>query len=151
MQKCHLNLLGKQASELIATEMGIYNCKVKMEQVIMENSRLHLCIRQMTQDISRAREDRDRYWQEIHHIRLLVHDMLGSLQEAHREDLSIMQDRQSSDGDLLTSMSATKNYLKLRREEFRNLSTLLHQQMLDFSRRLGARTTAVEHSVSADL
>lgn len=53
-----MNLLGKQASELRAAEMGIYNCKVKVEQVIMENSRLHLCIRQMTQDVSRVREDR---------------------------------------------------------------------------------------------
>lgn len=77
--------------------------------------------------------------------------MLGHLQEAHREDLSIMQDHQSSDGDLLTSMSTVKSHLKLRREEFRNLSSLLHQQMLDISRRLGARTTTVEQSVSADL
>lgn len=107
----------------------------------MENSRLHLHIRQMTEDVSRAREDKDRYWQELQQFRQDILALFESLQEAWREDVLLTQDCQSSDGALLESMSAMTNFLKTRREELGNFSTLLHHQMLDFSKRLGDKTT----------
>lgn len=151
MRKSYMDMLDKQASELRAAEMSIYDSKVKLEQVRMENSRLHLYIRQMTEGVSRAREDGDRYRQEIHQFRQDIQALLESLQEAWREDVLVTQDSQSSDGDLLVSMSATRNRLKTRRQQLGNVSMLLHQQMLDFSRRLGDKTTAVQQRVSADL
>lgn len=136
-----MGLLKKQASELRAVEISTYNNSVNLQEVSMENSRLHLHIRQMTEDVSRAREDKDRYWQELQQFRQDILALFESLQEAWREDVLLTQDCQSSDGALLESMSAMTNFLKTRREELGNFSTLLHHQMLDFSKRLGDKTT----------
>nr|XP_046259277.1 coiled-coil domain-containing protein 175 [Scatophagus argus] len=150
MRDGHMDMLSKQASELRAAEMSIYDSRVKLEQVSMENSRLHLCIQQMTEGVSRAREDKDRYWQEIQRFRQDTQALFKSLQEAWREDIMVTRDCQSNDGVLLLSMSATLNRLRTRRQHLGNVSTLLHRQMLDFSRRLGDKTAA-QHSVPADL
>lgn len=142
----YMGLLDKQASELRSVELSIYDNSVKLEQVSMENSRLHLCIRQMTDDVTRARENKDRYWQEIQQFNKDMQALLESLQEAWRDDVLLTQDSQSSDGALLVSMSSLLNHLKTRRRQLGNVGTLLHQQMLDFSKRLGDKTTIEQHS-----
>ncbi|XP_073328409.1 uncharacterized protein ccdc175 [Pagrus major] len=146
MRGSYMDMLDKQASELRAVEMSIYNNSVNLQEVNMENSRLHLHIRQMTEDVSRAKEDKDRYWQEIQQFRQDILALFESVQEAWREDLLLTQDCQSSDGALLESMSAIMSLLKTRREELGNFSILLHQQMLDFSKRLGHKATVDQHS-----
>ncbi|XP_042279124.1 coiled-coil domain-containing protein 175-like [Thunnus maccoyii] len=142
----YMGLLDKQASELRSVELSIYDNSVKLEQVSMENSRLHLCIRQMTEDVTRARENKDRYWQEIHQFNKDTQALLESLQEAWGEDVLLTQDSQSRDGALLVSMSSLLNHLKTRRRQLGHVGTLLHQQMLDFSKRLGDKTTVEQHS-----
>uniref|UniRef100_A0A3Q3RCR3 Coiled-coil domain containing 175 n=1 Tax=Monopterus albus TaxID=43700 RepID=A0A3Q3RCR3_MONAL len=129
----YIGVLDKQALELRAVEMSIYDSTMKLEQVNMENSRLRLCIRQMAEDVGRARQNKDRYWQEIHKFTEDIKALLESLQETWGEDLSLTQDYQSSDGVVLLSMSALLNHLKSRRQQLGNVSTLLHQQMLDFT------------------
>ncbi|XP_032382137.1 coiled-coil domain-containing protein 175 [Etheostoma spectabile] len=146
MRRSYMDVLRQQASELRAVEMSIYDSSVKMEQVRMENSRLHLCIRQMTEDVGAARENKERYWLEVHQLRQDIRALFESLQEAWRDDLTVTQERQNSDGVLLASMSATLNHLKTRRQQLGNIGTLLHQQMLDFSRRLGDKTTVEQQS-----
>ncbi|XP_071361796.1 coiled-coil domain-containing protein 175 [Trachinotus anak] len=146
MRASYIDVLEKQASELKAVEMSIYDNSVKLEQVSMENSRLHLCIRQMTEDVSRARSNKDRYWQEIHQFNQDIKALADSLQEAWREDLLLTEDCQNSDGVLLMSMSALLNHLKTRRQQLGNVNMLLHQQMLDFSKRLGDKTIIGQRS-----
>uniref|UniRef100_UPI0037E7641A coiled-coil domain-containing protein 175 n=1 Tax=Semicossyphus pulcher TaxID=241346 RepID=UPI0037E7641A len=141
LQASHMDMLNKQASELRAVEMSIYDNRVKLEQVSMENSRLHLCIRQMTEDVSRARGDKDRYWQEVLQFKQDTTALIESLQEAWREDLQLTQDCQCKDGVLLMSLAAMLDHLKSRKQQLGNVSTLLHQQMLDFSKRLGDKAT----------
>ncbi|XP_044047165.1 trichohyalin-like [Siniperca chuatsi] len=146
LRQSYMDVLDKRAAELRAVEMSIYDSSVKLEQVSVENSRLHLCIRQTTEAISRAREDKDRYWQEIHQFKRDIKALFESLQEAWREDLLVTQDCQSSDGVLLVSMSDLMNHLKTRRQQLGNVRTLLHQQMLDFSKQLGDKTAKEQQS-----
>ncbi|KAG8015068.1 hypothetical protein GBF38_022347 [Nibea albiflora] len=132
-----MDTLGKQASELRAAELSIYDSRVKLEQVSMENSRLHLRIRQMTEGVSRARENKERCWRETIQFHQEVKALFESLQEAWREDFSITQDSQSRDRDLLALMGALISRLETRGQQLRNVSTLVHHQMLQFSKRLG--------------
>ncbi|XP_038570681.1 coiled-coil domain-containing protein 175-like [Micropterus salmoides] len=142
----YMDTLDRQASELRAVEMSIYDNTVKLEQVSVENSRLHLRIREMTEGVSRARENKDRCWQETHQLRQDIKALFESLQEAWRGDLLVTQDCQSSDGVLLGSMNAMLNHLKTRRQQLGHVSTLLHQQMLNFSKRLGDKTAVEQQS-----
>ncbi|XP_054459891.1 coiled-coil domain-containing protein 175 [Anoplopoma fimbria] len=146
LRESYMDVLDKQASELRAVEMSIYDNSVKLEQVSVENSRLQLCIRQMTEDVNGAREDKDRYRQEVHWFKRNIKTLFESLQDAWKEDLLVTGDCQNSDGVLLVSMSAMLNHLKTRRQQLGNVSTLLHHQMLDFSKRLGDKTVIGQQS-----
>ncbi|XP_020509344.2 coiled-coil domain-containing protein 175 [Labrus bergylta] len=137
----HMDVLDKQASELRAVEVSIYDNRVKLEQVSMENSRLHLRIRQMTGDVTRARGDKERYWQEVQQYKQKMSSLFESLQDAWREDLLATQDFQRSNRGLCMSLAAMLDHLKSRRQQLGTVSTLLHQQMLNFSKRLGDKAT----------
>ena len=136
----HMDVLARQASELRAVELSIYDTSVKLEQVSVENSRLHLCIRQMTEDVNRVRWNKDRYWQEVHQFNRDKRALFETLQEAWREDILVTEDCQRSDGVLLVCMNTLLNQLKTRRQQLGHVNTLLHQKMLEFSKRLGDKT-----------
>ncbi|XP_074484809.1 uncharacterized protein ccdc175 [Sebastes fasciatus] len=146
MRGGYMNVLDKRASELRAVEISIYDNSVKLEQVNMENSRLHLRIRLMTEDAGRERENKERYRQEVHQFKRDIKALLESLQEAWREDSLVTQDCQNSDGVLLVSMSAMLDRLKTRRQQLGKVTTHLHKLMLDFSKRLGDKSMTVQQS-----
>ncbi|XP_031723043.1 myosin-10 [Anarrhichthys ocellatus] len=150
LRESYTDVLDKQASELRAVEIGIYNNSISLEQVRVENSRLHLSIRQMTEDMDGAREDKERYWQEVHQFNRDINTLFESLQDAWKEDSSITRDSQNSDGVLLVSMSAMLSHLKTRSQQLGDVGTLLHHQMLDFSKRLGDKSI-LEQQTSDDL
>lgn len=151
VQKCYMEMLETQTSELRDAEMSIYECVVKVEQVRTENSRFHLCIRQMMEDKRRAEEDGDRYWEETRLLRQEVQDVLDSLQQRWKEDVSVTRGHQSRDGGLLMAMNVIRSRVKSRREELETVSTLLQQHTLEFSRRLGDRDVPARQSLSAAL
>lgn len=151
VQKCYMEMLEIQTSELREAEMRLYDCVVKVEQVGMENGRFHRRIRQMAEEVSRAEEDGDRYREETRLIRREVQDVLDSLRGRWKEDVSVTRDRQSRDGGLLTEMKVARSRLETRRQELENVGTLLQQQMLEFSRRLGDGDVPVQQSLSAAL
>ncbi|XP_072240296.1 uncharacterized protein ccdc175 [Leuresthes tenuis] len=146
LQSCSIHMLEQQASELTAVEVSIYNNSVKLEQVGVENSRLHLRIRQMTEDLNTTRQDRDRSQRDSQRLGRSTQALSESLQEAWRGDASLTRAGQSGDGALLASMGSLLNRLKTRKQQLVNVSAVLHQQMLDFSKRLGDKTAVEEPS-----
>ncbi|XP_059199475.1 trichohyalin [Centropristis striata] len=140
MRKSYMEVLDKQASELRAVEVNVYDNSVKLEQVGVENSRLRLRITQMKEEVRGAGEDRDRYRQEVQQFKQDIQDLVQGLQDAWREDSLVSQDGQSRDGVLLVSMGDMLDQLKTRRQQLGRVCSLLHQHMLNFSRRLGDKS-----------
>ncbi|XP_020566188.2 trichohyalin [Oryzias latipes] len=134
-------LLDQQASELRAVEVSIYDCSVKLEQVSTENSRLRLRIRQVTEDVRAAAEHRDHHQQETQRFRRHHRALKERLQEAFEQDEVLVQDQQSRDGVLLASIRSLAEQLKSRKQQLLHFSTTLDRRMLDFSKRLGEKTT----------
>ncbi|KAK7929697.1 hypothetical protein WMY93_006092 [Mugilogobius chulae] len=93
----HMDRLRKQAAEMKSVEMRIYDSSVKLEQVQMENSRLHLRIRQMTEEINTAQEDTEKYTKESKQLQKNAEVLLRSLQEAWREEFVLTQERHRVD------------------------------------------------------
>lgn len=151
VQNRYMEMLETQTSELREAEMRLYDCVVKVEEVRMENSRFHLSIRQMVEEVSRAEEDGDRYRQETRLIGQEVRDASDSLRGRWKEDASVTRDHQSRAGGLLREMEVARSRLETRRQELENVSTLLQQQMLEFSRQLGDMDVPVQQSLSAAL
>ncbi|XP_068178441.1 coiled-coil domain-containing protein 175 [Antennarius striatus] len=137
LREHYMEVLDKQASELRAAEISIYNSRVKLEQVGVENSRMELRVRQMTDDAGRAREDKDRYRHEGLQVRRDVQALLDCLHKGWRQDNLLTRENQSRASRLLDLMSADMNCLNSRTQHLENISTLLRQLMLDFSKQLG--------------
>lgn len=135
----HMDALDQRASQLGAAEVSLYCDGANLEQIGPENSRLHLCIRRMKGDVDRVREDRDRYRREAHRFQQDTEILSESLRDAWNEDSSVTRGHQNSDGGLLVSMGGLLDHLGTRAQQLANVSTLLQQQISDFSRRLGMK------------
>ncbi|KAM4603930.1 uncharacterized protein ccdc175 [Polymixia lowei] len=140
MRAHRMDLLANQASELRSIEISLYDNGLKLEQVNMENSRLHLCIAQMKDDIANAGKDKKRYLKEIDRLREEVSALFEHLLEAWREDLLVTREYQDSDGVVLKSLGFLLDQLQTRRLRLGNINTHLHQQLLYISKLLDKRT-----------
>ncbi|XP_037327393.2 coiled-coil domain-containing protein 175 [Pungitius pungitius] len=136
--------LDQRASQLGAVEVSLYEDRADLEQVGLENSRLRLCVSQMTGDADRVREDTCRYRREAQRLQRDTEASSESLRDAWNKDSLVTRDHQNSDGGLLVSMGGLLNHLQTRAQQLGNVSTLLHHQSLDFSRRLGYKTITTE-------
>ncbi|KAM4751394.1 uncharacterized protein ccdc175 [Anableps anableps] len=137
LQELYSNMLSKQNTELIAVEVTIYKQNMLLEQFRAENSRLHLCVRKVTEDISTCRQETEQYQQEVQEFNRKVEALLKDLQEAWKRDISVVEDSKKSDDQLLVLMSSELVQLETRNQQLTSIGTLLHQLMLEFSKRLG--------------
>ncbi|CAB1335410.1 unnamed protein product [Coregonus sp. 'balchen'] len=80
LREKHMELLTSHAADIIATEKSIYDNGMMLQQVNMENSRLHVCIEQMKEDIWNTRKDQERHTQEIGWLKEEVHSLFGEHQ-----------------------------------------------------------------------
>ncbi|KAF4083735.1 hypothetical protein AMELA_G00120100 [Ameiurus melas] len=64
LRENHMELLRAHTEQIGATERSIYENGLKLEQANMENSRLHLRIEQMKEDIINARKEKEKHTQE---------------------------------------------------------------------------------------
>lgn len=151
MQKHLPALLDELVGELKAAEVAIYDRTVKLQQVELENSRLHLQIAQMMAGLQRASEDGERYREDARCCRRSAEELAGKLQEAWREDVRVTQEGQRSSGEELSLLGETQSRLESRRERLDGVGALLQRHAAEFSRRLGGRVTAGHQRVSADL
>ncbi|MEQ2313758.1 hypothetical protein AMECASPLE_005285 [Ameca splendens] len=146
LQESYTDMLNKQNAELRAVEVSIYKHSVMLEQVSAENCRIHLCTRQMMEDIGTSRQETERYQQEVREFNRKAKDLLKDLQEAWKGDISVIEDGERSDNVLLVSINSVSNQLKTRNQQLMNICKLLHQNMLEFSQRLGDKATERQHN-----
>ncbi|XP_033829246.1 centromere-associated protein E [Periophthalmus magnuspinnatus] len=142
----HMDQVRKQAADMKFVEMCIYDSSVKLEQVQMENSRLQLHIRQMTEDMNKSKEDKKRYREEAEQLKQDSKILFRSLQEAWRDEIELTQERHCVDAALEVPMGALQNHLRTRGRHLGHVQALLHEHMLDFSRRLGDKITVEPQS-----
>ncbi|XP_037546374.1 trichohyalin-like [Nematolebias whitei] len=140
LQETRTDMLSKRSSELRAMEVSICNHSVILEQVRVENSRLHLYISR----VQAARQAKEQHQQEDQKLRPKTKDTMESLREAWRQDVTVTQKSESRDDVLLGSMNSMQNRLKTREKQLMNVSAILHHKMMDFSKRVGLQATATQ-------
>lgn len=151
MQKHLAASLEELAGELRAAEVSIYDRAVKLQQVEVENSRLHLQIAQMTAGLRRASEDGERYREDARRCRRSAEELAGRLREAWREDVRATLEAQRSSGEELSLLGETRSRLESRSERLDGVGALLQLHAAEFSRRLRGRVAARHQRAAADL
>ncbi|XP_028311484.1 trichohyalin-like [Gouania willdenowi] len=137
LQERHMETLFLQTSALRAEEVQLYSSRTSLEQVQMENSRFYLAIRRMTEEVHRARRDRDGYLQDTQVLRHDTEALREALQEKWREDAEVTQEQESRMEELLYSTTSLMELLQSRGTQVGKISALLHQHLMEFNRRLG--------------
>lgn len=143
--------LEELAGELRAAEVAIYDGAVKLQQVEVENSRLHLQIAQMSAGLQEATEHRERYREDAWRCRRSVEELAVRLRKAWREDMQATHEGQRSSQEELRLLGETRSRLNSKRERLDSVGALLHLQVTEVSRRLGGRVLAGHRRASADL
>ncbi|KAK3563374.1 hypothetical protein QTP86_023320, partial [Hemibagrus guttatus] len=64
LREKHMELVRSHAEQIRTAERSVYENGLMLEQVKMENSRLHLCIEGMKEDIVNARREKEKHTQE---------------------------------------------------------------------------------------
>ncbi|KAJ7991092.1 hypothetical protein DPEC_G00293660 [Dallia pectoralis] len=146
LQEKHMELRRSHASDISTTERNVYENGVMLEQVSMENSRLHVCIEQMKEDISNARKDKERHMQEIGWLKEEVHSLLECLLDARAEDMRLT--KKSSEEDQQTLQAIHRLGIKIHnrmshlgdinsklQEELKGISSLLTSHESNITRK----------------
>ncbi|XP_008405791.1 golgin subfamily A member 6-like protein 22 [Poecilia reticulata] len=137
LHESHINMVNKQNSVLREMEVNMYGLSLILGQIKKENSRLQLSIRQMMEDISTSRQEKERYQQEVQEFSNKTKALFKEIQEGFRQDNSVIKGIKKSDNKLLSLMGSGLKELKNRNLQLMSINTLLHQAMLEFSKRLG--------------
>lgn len=134
-----------------AVEVAIYDGAVKLQQVVVENSRLHLQIVQMTAGLQKASEDMERYREDARCCRRRGEELAGRLRESWREDSQATLEGQRRSQEELRLLGEARSHLDGKRERLDSVGALLHLKVAEVSRRLGGPVLAGHQRSSADL
>ncbi|PWA18331.1 hypothetical protein CCH79_00018389 [Gambusia affinis] len=137
LQESHSNMLNEQTSALREMEVEMYGLNLMLGEIRIENKRLYLSTRQMTEDISTSRQEKEWYQQKVQDFSSITEALLKEILEGFRQDNSVIKGIKKSDDELLSFMGSGLKELKTRNQQLMSINTLLHQVMLEFSKRLG--------------
>lgn len=151
VEKHRLASLERLAGERRAVEVAIYDGAIKLQQVVVENSRLHLQIVQMTAGLQKASEDLERYREDARCCGRRGEELAGRLRESWREDSQATLEGQRGNQEELRLLGETRSHLNGKRERLDSVGALLHLKVAEVSRRLGGPVLAGHQRASADL
>ncbi|XP_046907358.1 coiled-coil domain-containing protein 18 [Hypomesus transpacificus] len=133
LREKHMGTLKTHAAEISTTENSIYENGVKLEQVNMENSRLHLCIEQMKEDLADARSEKERHIQDIGRLNREELSLFGRLLEAWQEDTVVTEESAERDQKLLEAIHSLMLKIQDRKGQLGKISSQLEQQLHDMN------------------
>ncbi|KAK1792898.1 hypothetical protein P4O66_001629 [Electrophorus voltai] len=129
----HRETLANQAAEISATEKSIYENGLMLEQVNMENSRLHLCIEQLKEEISNAKKDKEKYTQEMTWMQQEVQALCRSLMEDWVIDKLVTEESTERDKKVLESMHGFMVMIRTRMHQIGEINSRVEKELAAMS------------------
>ncbi|XP_035389048.1 COP1-interactive protein 1 [Electrophorus electricus] len=129
----HRETLANQAAEISATEKSIYENGLMLEQVNMENSRLHLCIEQLKEEISNAKKDKEKYMQEMTWMQQEVQALCRSLMEDWVIDKLVTEESTERDKKVLEGMHGFMVMIRTRMHQIGEINSRVEKELAAMS------------------
>ncbi|XP_029568966.1 coiled-coil domain-containing protein 175 [Salmo trutta] len=133
LREKHMELLTSHAADIIAMEKSIYDNGMMLEQVNMENSRLHVCIEQMKEDIWNTRKDQERHTKEIGWLKEEVHSLFESLLDAWAEDTVVTEESSERDHKILEAIYRLMTKIHDRKFQLGDINSRLEEELKGMS------------------
>ncbi|XP_010903308.3 coiled-coil domain-containing protein 175 [Esox lucius] len=144
LREKHMELLRSHASDISTTEKNIYENGLMLEQVNMENSRLHVCIEQMKEDISNARKDKERHSQEIEWLKEEVHSLFGSLLDAQAEDMRVTKKSSEKDQKILEAIHRLMTKIHNRMFKLGDINSRIQEELKGMGSLLASNKSSIK-------
>ncbi|XP_055028836.2 coiled-coil domain-containing protein 175 [Misgurnus anguillicaudatus] len=125
----HMEMLTAHAAEMATVEKSIYESWVMLEQVNMENSRLHVCIEQMKEEISDAQKDKEQYTQETEWMRKQAPSTFKSLKDAWTTDMVLTEESADMEQKIMESINGLMIRIQDRQHDIGDINSRLEKEL----------------------
>ncbi|KAK7142644.1 hypothetical protein R3I94_012104 [Phoxinus phoxinus] len=129
----HMDTLTSNAAEISAVEKSIYENRVMLEQVQMENSRLHMRIEQMKEEILDAEKDKEKYTQEAKWMAEGKQSLFKSLIDTWTTDMLLTEESADQDQKIVESICSLKVRIQERKHHISDINSRLEKELVGLS------------------
>ncbi|KAI7804642.1 putative myosin-2 heavy chain, partial [Triplophysa rosa] len=125
-----MEMLTVHGAEISTVEKIIYENTVLLEQVNMENSRLHVCIEQMKEEISDAQKDKEQYTHEAEWMREQAPLLFKSLIDAWTADMVLTKESADMEQKIMESINRLVLKIQERKHEISDVNSRLERELM---------------------
>ncbi|XP_052001196.1 myosin-11 [Xyrauchen texanus] len=130
MRAKHIEMLSFHTAEICAIEKNIYENGVMLEQVNMENSRLHLCIEQMKEDISNAKKEKEKYTQEAEWMKDAVQSLFKSLMDVFATEIVLTEESAERDQKVMETIGKLVVKIQKRKHHISDINNRQENELM---------------------
>ncbi|GAA6086418.1 myosin-7 isoform X1 [Tachysurus ichikawai] len=141
LRENHMELVQSDAEQIRATERSIYELGLMLEKVKMENSRLHLCIERMKEDIVNARKEKVKHTQETDWMKEEVKSIYRGLVETWSKDKLVTEESAENDQKVLEAMQTFMLQVQERKQNVGDINSRLESEIKAMSTLLEIRNS----------
>ncbi|XP_056624515.1 early endosome antigen 1 [Triplophysa dalaica] len=137
----HMEMLTVHGAEIRTVEKCVYENTVLLEQVNMENSRLHMCIERMKEEISEAQKDKEQYTQEEEWMREQAPSLFKSLIDAWTADMVLTKESADMEQKIMESMNRLMLKIQERKHDISDINSRLERELMAMNFMMRTQTT----------
>ncbi|XP_067222996.1 coiled-coil domain-containing protein 175 [Chanodichthys erythropterus] len=129
----HMEMLTANAADISAVEKSIYENRVMLEQVTMENSRLHMYIEQMREEILDAEKDKERYMQEAKWMTEETQSLFKCLIDSWTTDKVLTEESADQDQKIVENIYSLIVRIQERKHHIGDINNRLEKELVGIS------------------
>ncbi|KAK9959585.1 hypothetical protein ABG768_009699 [Culter alburnus] len=129
----HMEMLTANAADISAVEKSIYENRVMLEQVTMENSRLHMYIEQMREEILDAEKDKERYMQEARWMTEETQSLFKCLIDSWTTDKVLTEESADQDQKIVENIYSLIVRIQERKHHIGDINNRLEKELVGIS------------------
>ncbi|XP_050990090.1 interaptin [Labeo rohita] len=129
----HMEMLTANTAVISAVEKSIYENKVMLEQVTMENSRLHVRIEQMMEEILNAKKDKEKYTQEAKWMNEEMQSLFKSLTDTWNMEMILTEESANQDQTIVENIYNLIVRIQERKHHISDFNNRLEKELVGMS------------------
>ncbi|KAL1257608.1 hypothetical protein QQF64_010852 [Cirrhinus molitorella] len=129
----HMEMLTANAAVISAVEKSIYENKVMLEQVTMENSRLHVRIEQMKEEILDSKKDKEKYTQEAKWMNKEVQSLFKTLTDTWNMDVLLTEESANQEQKIVENIYNLTVRIQERKHHISDINNRLEKELVGMS------------------
>ncbi|XP_042597838.1 myosin-11 [Cyprinus carpio] len=129
----HMEMLTANAAVISEVEKNIYENKVMLEQVTMENSRLHVRSEQMKEEILDTKKDKEKYMHEVEWMNEEVQSLFKTLTDTWNTNMLLTEKSSNQDQKIVENIYNLIVRIQERKHRISDINNRLEKELVGMS------------------